>query len=361
MIHNKIVLFLKTGIIWSSLFPLYVLFLVLLQFFSSESVPLPPKTYSPLIIVMFSILTIVAYNILKKAPQTINYDEIKRAGNTFLFFEYYSKLVPVFLIMFGLSFSLFCSFYQIEKGISLGFASFGIGLFSFFIIYPYFELYEMQNVNLKMSLDISTMIFMKHIYEKNSIDPFFIKKFLQYFKHSLNHMNFKLEKGIKINDLVVDKEKLSIDNTIFYLTPYLKYGLNVEKELFKDNLNEMNACVKEDNKLKNLEVTKYVVNIYKNEKEFLLKYNYQMKPITPIIKLYYIIKTKLFLIFLISILLFNKISQISISLPDPLTLLQSDPLKLLIEPLTLLIVALIGLFSSVLSSIILHYLQKYNR
>jgi hypothetical protein len=353
MNHNKAVLFLKVGVMWSSAFIGSHLFIFILKIISSEPLKISLEMLTALIIFMTTVATVIVYNTIKKETHVVEYN-VEGTGNIFLFVDYYSKLLPAFLITFGMSIFSISVIYQISQLVILGFLIFFISIVFFLLAYPALRTYD---VGLNLNLNLSYMIFIRYIYKKETIHHIFIKKFIYFFKESLKNIDVKLDKGIKINNLTAEGNNLSIETIILYLSPYVKYGGKYEKEILKNNLINMRKCITEDNKFKTLKITDCIVDIYKSEQKFVSKYNYQIEPKNPLMKLYEDVKSSLFFFFAVLFLIIYTISNSFFSFNDASELIQSDTMTTLLQPITLLIVAFFGLVSSVLSPI-LSYIFK---
>lgn len=353
MNHNKIVLFLKLGFFWSFVIIFMFFIFKFMGFLAPEPIKISLKILTPIIIIISTVFTIFAYNQLKNQIHTIEYD-VEGISKKFLLFDYYSIQLPLFLITLGISVLIVSIVYKIILLAILGLLAFGFGMIFFIIIN-----YAVQdNLSLKLSLDLSYMIFMRHLYNKEITSSFFIEKFVYFFERHLKKMDWALYNGTKISNLTVDGDNLSIRNIILYLPPFIKYGTQYEKDTLRKSLINMREFITEDNKLKSLKITTYIVEIYKSEKRFVLTYNYQIEPISPLNKLYDDIKNPLIVTFCFLFILIMVIIKSPIITSSMLDFLLTDGMEKLLQPIAVVLTSFLGLIVTIFGIIIPLYTRK---
>lgn len=342
MNHNKTVLFLKLGSMWSFLIVFLFFILKLLQSLSLDSQDI--ENSMAWVIAIDSIAILILYSQEKKQTHVVTYN-IEGIGTKFIFVDYYSRLLPAFLITFGLAISIISAIYDMNISLSLGILILYIGILSFFIIFTYLISYD---VGLNLNLNICCMIFKNHLYKKDAIDSFLLQKFTHFFHDFLNSLDLKLNKGLKINNLTIDGYNLSIKSIVLYLPPYVKFGSKDEIEELKSNLGRMQEFLTQNNQLKSLKIMDCIVNIYKAEKEFILKYNYQIEPQNPLLRLYESIKSTLYVFIGLLILITISLYKNSDLLAPIFEFLQSESMKFYIQPLSVLLASLLSIGGTLL-------------
>ncbi|MDI3485229.1 MAG: hypothetical protein PWQ75_860 [Methanolobus sp.] len=308
-------------------------------------------------IILSTGLTLYFYKNGKTDPQTIKYN-IKGISKLFLFFEYYYKLLPLFLISFCFALTIISVTYQLEL-----LAVIGLLLILILILYIYFSLifakgYYGYNVGLYLNLEITRMILTNYIHNKKNVDLFFIRKFIQFFKLFLENLDTELDKGVKIKNLKLQENYLSIKQIILYSTPYLKYGSSVELQLLKDNLDQMQDLIAQNNKIRSLEIANNITNIYNLEKNWILKYNYEIEPKSPLSCFYEDIKQPLiFTVVIISFIIFV-ITKTNIATNVMSDYLKKEYVEILLQPFALLFTAILGIIGIILKIVLESYRKK---
>lgn len=353
MNHNKNVLFLKLGFFWSLVIILCFFVVKFMDLIAPEPIEISLKTLTPIAIIISTASTIFAYNQLKNQIHAIEYD-VEGISKKFLLFDYYSIVLPLFLITFGISVLIVSIVYKIILLAILGLLTFEFGVISFIIIN-----YAVQdNLSLKLSLDLSYMVFMKYLHTEEITDPFFIKKFIYFFERYLKKVDGTLYKGTKISNLTVENDNLSITNIILYLHPFIKYGNQYEKDILKKSLFNMRKFITKDNELKSLKITTCILEIYKSEKKFVLTYNYQIDTISPLIKLYEDIKNPLIVTFGFLFILIMVIIDSPLTTSSMMDFLLTDDMEKLLQAIAVL-TSFLGLIVTVFGGIIIPlYTQK---
>lgn len=354
MNHNKIVLFLKLGLIWSAIIIISFLYEKYIVFISSEPFSYTSYEYSAISAFISTVAILIIYKSVKNDPQVIEYD-IEGISKRFLFFDYYSRLLPSFIVFFSIALMIISDLYPIILAF-LGIMFFSIGLaFAFFV----FIIFYNYKVGLNLNYDISCMIFTKYICNQEKIDYFYIKKLSTFFENCLKDIDSHLYKGIKIKNIKVETDDITIKKIILYLTPYIKYGSSEEKQSLMKNFKSIKSCIHEDNSLKSLKITEGIIKIYQDEKTFLSKYNYNMEPDSPLVRFYDDTKNHLFLIIIIFFFLIFIVNIKYSEITPLLQTLQSDSVIQLIEPIISLAGALIGAFATIIAIIITYYINTY--
>ncbi len=171
-------------------------------------------------------------------------------------------------------------------------------------------------------------------------------------------MDGTLYRGTKISNLTVENDNLSIRNIILYLPPFIKYGNQYEKDILKKSLINMREFITKDNKLKSLKITTCILEIYKSEKKFVLTYNYQIEPISPLTKLYEDIKNPLIVTFGFLFILIMVIIKSPLITSSMLDFLLTDGIEKLLQPIAVLLTSFLGLIVTVFGIIIPLYTRK---
>lgn len=353
MNHNKIVLFLKLGVFWNLLIIFSFFVFEFIGFLAPEPIEISLKTLTPIFIIISTVFTIFLYNQLKNQIHAIEYD-VEGISKKFLLFDYYSIVLPKFLITFGISALIVSIVYKIILLAILGLLTFEFGVI-FFIITNYAV---QDNLSLKLSLDLSYMVFMKYLYTEEITDPFFINKFIYFFEKYLKKVDGALFKGTKISNLTVEDDNLSIRNIILYLPPFIKYGNQYGKDMLKKSLINMRELINEDNKLKSLKITTCILEIYKSEKKFVLTYNYQVETISPLTKLYDDIKNPLIVIFGFLLILIMVIIKSPLITNSMLDFLLTDGMEKILQPIAVVLTSFLGLIVAIFGIIIPLYTRK---
>ena len=171
-------------------------------------------------------------------------------------------LLPVLLFSIGFLFMTFI-FYNAFFAV-LGFFLFFSGIILFYCIYLIklhceSKIYYMLQITNNIFDDLS----------ENKKDNNTIGKFNIYFKKTIDNIDKKLGKNLKINELKTDEnETAKVKNIIInYLPLYLKFGKKVQIDSLKNHINSMSLLVEKNDDI-NLNIIKYLIEIFNDINSF---------------------------------------------------------------------------------------------
>jgi len=282
--NEKIVFCMKILIIWSISSLSLFISLVIPDLITSYQYDITKNLFKIIsennihnIFILFSLILSLIYGwCQRKRPQIIYYTK-NEISNFDIFLDYYSLLLPTFVLFFGLA--LFCYsvayYYNYEFSTLLLIIAVYLAPLIFITLYLFKRKYDNNTyITQKMANDI----FINYIYGNEDFrkNRFYVKKFSVYLNKSINNIDRHLINGIKIEDLEYEKT-FPIKTVISkYLPVYIGYGTQNEIDSLKYNFDCISNLINSRNQINYLDITKLIFKIYVDIKDFLVKRNYKV-------------------------------------------------------------------------------------
>jgi len=342
-IHNIIQLIMRLGIIifiGHFLIFIYVLWSINNDDFLMDKISIQTWTVASLLF-FFILALLVSIFTLKKDKQIIfvaNRTKIDNIPDFTKLLDYYSILLPFFIFCFSLLLYTFSIFNIIF---------FLIGMFlSCLSIIVWYLMYLIKSYftnNINYTFNRANNMYNDYII-KNCKNPFILDDFNKFFKLSINILDDKLEKGIKLDDLKKDDDVSLKKSIIQYLPIYIKYGNQSQIDSLQNHFFEIFCFIRKNNIMK---ISNIILKIYLEMTQFLESNNYSITKQSWNMKIpswtkqvgafIVLIGTTLIVLTLISI----------IYIPNFITeLITSTPPSTLLQVIATIIIAIIGLLTT---------------
>ena len=212
-----------------------------------------------------SIAALIFYKRMAKI-QVVNHKKMEGIPDYVKGIDYYRYLLPLCVLCTSLlCFSL--------NTIDFKFVAYGVlFLLLFILLIIIFAILEGKVYeNLFYTVNISSYIC--DDLTINERTPLKIKKFNEYFKHTLDNVDSKLNRNLKINQLE-KKGSISIKYVLSnYLPLYIEYCSNEQLGTFKDNVSVMRNYVDNNGNIISLDIINKINLIYDDLLSFFENYN----------------------------------------------------------------------------------------
>lgn len=248
---------------------IYLYFLIILTFFESSTPELNflrelnIKILLP-IVLLCSVLIVLIYYILVFFSRFASFEKLnKLIGITYLNMYRFNSFFLMPLFLFGLGFALITFAIFNDIFFYIGIFLFYLGSFLFLIVLIIKNHYE-NKIHCMLQMSINVLDILSEKKDTNSIN-----KFNKYFKKSINNIDYKLGKNLKIDELKIDgNNPLRVKNIIInYLPLYIKFGNKEDINSLKNHIKSMSLLVdKKDNF--NLDVISVIIDIHKDINAF---------------------------------------------------------------------------------------------